>query len=34
MIDPDNISMFNKLMYSVMAIAILVLILDIHVWRP
>ena len=34
MIDPDNISMFNKLMYSVMAIAVLVLILDIHVWRP
>jgi cell division protein FtsL len=34
MIDPDEIAMFNKLLYSVMAVAMLVLILDIHVWRP
>ena len=33
MIDPDEISMFNKLMYSVMAVAMLVVILDIQVWR-
>jgi hypothetical protein len=34
MIDPDEISVFNKLMYTVMAIGIVVLILDIHFWRP
>ena len=34
MIDPDNISMFNKMLYALMAVAIFVLILDINVWRP
>ena len=34
MIDPDEISEFNKLMYAVMAVAIFVLVLDITIWRP
>jgi len=33
MIDPDNISSFNKLLYSVMAVAVLVVALDISYWR-
>ena len=34
MIDPEEISVFNKLMYTVMAIGMVVLILDINIWRP
>lgn len=34
MIDPDEISMFNKLLYAVMAVALFVIALDLHFWRP
>jgi hypothetical protein len=34
MIDAKNISMFNKLLYAVLAIAMLVIALDITIWRP
>lgn len=34
MIDPDNISSFNKLLYAVMAVALVVIALDINMWRP
>ena len=34
MIDPDEISWFNKLMYVIYAFAIVVICMDILVWRP
>jgi hypothetical protein len=34
MIDPKEISVFNKLMYSVMAVGMIVLIFDLYFWRP
>jgi hypothetical protein len=34
MIDPNEISVFNKLMYSIMAIGMIVLIFDLYIWRP
>jgi hypothetical protein len=34
MIDPDNISSFNKLLYAVMAVALFVIALDVSFWRP
>ena len=34
MIDTNEISMFNKLLYSLAAIAILVILLDTQIWRP
>lgn len=34
MIDPDEISTFNKLLYCVYTFAALVAYLDITIWRP
>jgi len=34
MIDQDEISMFNKLLYTLVSIACVVLYLDIMYWRP
>lgn len=34
MIDPDEISSLNRLLYCVYAAAVLVAYLDITIWRP
>ena len=34
MIDPDEISVMNKMLYVIMAIAMVVVALDLLVWRP
>lgn len=34
MIDPDEISEVNKLLYSVMVVGMIVLIFDLYFWRP
>lgn len=34
MIDPDEISVMNKMLYVIMAIALIVVSLDLLVWRP
>ena len=34
MIDADNISTLNKLLYIITAVALVVIALDINIWRP
>ena len=34
MIDTDNISTLNKLLYILTAVALVVIALDINIWRP
>ena len=34
MIDPDEISTFNKLLYCVYTFALVVICLDMFIWRP
>ena len=34
MIDPDEISLVNKILYNVCAVSLVVVMLDVFLWRP
>jgi hypothetical protein len=34
MIDPEEIFVFNKLLYTVLVVSMIVLIFDLYIWRP
>jgi hypothetical protein len=34
MIDPDEISLVNKILYNVCALSFVIVLLDVFIWRP